>query len=166
MKRALYEKLIAHVNRKAWWHVPPLDPEAYSKRGKFYASTYSEAEFYGRPNDSPERVGIERPLVGDERAISIALATPPQHRGMTLEEIAAHDARWRNAALARGYDSIALMSAQGFSKFRASGKLPRSMELNILNVGLNGGGHAEARNAADERQGHKMSSHLMEGDRK
>jgi hypothetical protein len=134
MKRGkpLLDKLIAHVNSKDWWHVPPQDPEAYSKRGKFYASTYEEAEFYGRPKENPERVRIERPLVGDEQAISKALGIPPQHEGISLEEIAEHDARWRNAALAKGYDSIVLMSPKGFSKFKALGAIPRSIELNIL----------------------------------
>lgn len=129
-----YEKLIVHVNRKNWWHVPPQDSEAYSKRGKFYASTYGEAEFFGRPNDNPEKVRVERPLAGDEQAISKMLRISPQHEEMTLREIAEHDARWRNAALAKGYDSIVLMSPKGFSEFRASGKLPRSMELNILDT--------------------------------
>ncbi len=49
-----------------------------------------------------------------------------------MTEIAEHNARWRNAALAKGYDSIVLMSPKGFSEFRASGKLLRSIELNIL----------------------------------
>ena len=130
------DKLIAHVNRKSWWHVPPQDPEAYSKRGKFYASTYGEAEFYGRPHDSPERVRVERPLVGDERTISKVLSILPQHEGMTLEEIAKHDARWRNAALAKGFDSIVLMAPKAFARFKTDGKLPRSLELNILSVGV------------------------------
>jgi hypothetical protein len=42
MKNAFYEKLIAHVNRKQWWHVPPADPDAYAKRGKFLASSFRE----------------------------------------------------------------------------------------------------------------------------
>jgi hypothetical protein len=50
------QKLVEHINRKNWWHVTPVDPLAYQKRGKFLASTYSDAEFYGRPNDEPEKV--------------------------------------------------------------------------------------------------------------
>jgi hypothetical protein len=45
------QKLVRHINRKAWWHVPPRDPRAYEKRGKFLASSFREAEFYGRPHD-------------------------------------------------------------------------------------------------------------------
>src|SRR6266403_1733768 len=112
MKRALYEKIIAHVNRKKWWHVPPIDPKAYSKRGKFFASSYTEAEFYGRPLDEPERVHIAKPLIGDERTISRVLGIPPQREGMSLEQIAAHDAKWRNAALRKGFDSILLMGPE------------------------------------------------------
>jgi hypothetical protein len=41
MKKALYDRLVAHVNRKNWWHVSPVDPDAYKKRGKFG----SEQEF-------------------------------------------------------------------------------------------------------------------------
>jgi hypothetical protein len=136
MKKAttFREKLIERVNRKAWWHVPPRDPEAYSKRGKFYASTFTMAELYGRPNDHPERVRVERPLVGDEKTISRVLGIPPQHAGMTLEEIAKHDARWRNAALAKRYDSIVLMAPKAFARFRAGGSLPLSLELNALSV--------------------------------
>jgi hypothetical protein len=136
MKKAatFHQKLIERVNRKAWWHVPPRDPEAYSKRGKFYASTFTTAGFYGRPNDDPEDVSVERPLVGDEKTISGALGIPPQHADMTLEEIAEHDASWRSAALAKGYDSIVLMAPKAFARFKAGGRLPLSLELNVLSV--------------------------------
>ena len=131
-KSAHCERLIAFVNRKNWWHVPPVDPKAYSKRGKFLASSFGEAEFYGRPLDDPQKVVVARPLIGDERRISRVLRIPPQYDGMTLKQIAAHDAFWRNAALKRGFDSILLMAPKCFAEFRASGKMPRSLELNIL----------------------------------
>lgn len=134
-ERPVSQRLIAYLKRKQWWHVPPQDPNAYSKRGKFYSATYREAEFYGRPNDSPEKVTVERPLIGDEKTISKVLGIPPQRDAMTLEEIAERDARWRNAALAKGYDSIVLIVPKAFAEFKASGKLPRSIELNILKVG-------------------------------
>lgn len=109
---SVINRIVAHVNGKAWWHVPPQDPMAYSKRGKFFASSFAEAEFYGRPLDDPQRVVIAKPLVGDEQAIAKVLGIPPQHEGMSLEEIAAHDVLWRNAALARGFDSIVLMGTE------------------------------------------------------
>jgi hypothetical protein len=131
-QKSVTERIVAHVNRKAWWHVPPRDPMAYSKRGKFFASSFSEAEFYGRPLDDPQRVVIANPLVGDESAIAKALGIPPQHARMSLEEIAAHDMLWRNGALAKGFDSIVLMTPKAFSHLRTDGKLPRSLELNVL----------------------------------
>jgi hypothetical protein len=132
MKKALNDKIIAHVNRKNWWHVPPVDPAAYEKRGKFFASSFAEAEFYGRPLDEPEKVRVMKPLVGDEKTIARVLGAPPQHEGMSLEQIAAHDALWRNAALAKRFDAIVLMSPQAFAKFKTDGKPPRSLELNVL----------------------------------
>lgn len=132
MNRTVYDKLIAHVNRKQWWHVPPADPEAYAKRGKFFASSFAEAEFWGRPLDETQRVSISKPLVGDEQTIASVLRISPQHDGMTLGEIAAHDAKWRNAALKKGYDAIVLMSPKGFAEWKTAGKIPRSLEVNLL----------------------------------
>lgn len=129
---AQLQRLIAHVNRKHWWHVPPVNPNAYRKRGKFLASSFADAEFYGRPLDEPQKVLIAKPLFGDERTVSKVLRIPPQHDGMTLKQIAARDALWRNAALRKGFDSILLMAPKGFAEFQASGKMPRSLELNIL----------------------------------
>lgn len=128
------EKLVRHINRKYSWHVTPEDPTAYKKRGKFLASTYKDAEFYGRPNDQPEKVEVKSPLVGDEETIAQILRVPPQHAGMTIEQIARHDAKWKRAALAKGYDSIVLLTPESLRKFRSEGKLPRSIELNILEL--------------------------------
>jgi hypothetical protein len=130
-----YQKLIAHVNRKDWWHVPPRDPSAYSKRGKFLASSFREAEFWGRPLDEPQRVSIARPLIGDEETIEKSLLG----RRMSCEDMAMKerwslDAKIKNAALAKGYDSIVLMTPKAFSSFNKIGALPRSMELNILSA--------------------------------
>ncbi len=127
------ERLIAHINRKEWWHVPPREPDAYRKRGKFLASSFRDAEFWGRPLDQPQKVAVNRPLVGDESAIEKNLFG----RRVSREDIAiqkrwALDARMKRAALAKGYDSIVLMTPNAFAQFKASGKLPRSLELNIL----------------------------------
>jgi hypothetical protein len=129
---SVIKEIIAHVNRREWWHVPPHDPMAYRKRGKFFASSFRDAEFYGRPLDTPQHVVIGKPLVGDERAIAKVLGIPPQHEDMSLEEIAAHDVLWRNAALAKGFDSIVLMTPKAFVRLTTDGKLPRSLELNVL----------------------------------
>src|ERR1035441_100482 len=69
MESGPIEKLIARINRKDWWHVPPSDPKAYQKRGMFLASTFREAEFWGRPLDTPIRVKVVKPIIGDEITI-------------------------------------------------------------------------------------------------
>lgn len=135
MRKEFYNKLVAHVNRKNWWHVPPVDPDAYKKRGKFYSASFAAAEFWGRPLDESERVAISKPLVGDEKRIARVLGFPPQREGMTLEQIAAHDAKWRNAALKKGFDAILLMAPKCFAEWKAVGKIPRSLELNVLDGG-------------------------------
>ncbi len=132
-----HQRFISHINRKKWWHVPPRDPEAYRKRGKFYSSSFAEAEFWGRPLDQPERVNICSPLVGDEDTIERKLFGRVVSRGdwpenRMLEKRFALDAKMKQEALKKGFDAIVLMSPKGFSGYRESGKLPRSMELNVL----------------------------------
>jgi hypothetical protein len=135
MNEAFYRKIIGHVNRKVWWHVPPQDSTAYRKRGKFLSSTFKEAEFWGRPLDEPQCVCIERPLVGDEETIEKKLfGKLVSTINITLDERWKLDARIKRAARAGGYDSILLMSRKAFCKFKASGKAPRSLELNVLRV--------------------------------
>jgi hypothetical protein len=130
-----FESLVAHVNRKDWWHVPPRDPSAYTKRGKFLASSFREAEFWGRPLDEPERVAISKPLIGDEEAIEKELfGHRVSSEDITIEERWKLDAKMRRAALRKGYDSLVLMAPKAFAEFQSTGKLPRSMELNVLNL--------------------------------
>lgn len=130
-------KLLALINRKDWWHVPPADPRVYSKRGLFLASTYREAEFWGRPLDRPIHVSIKKPLVGDEHSIEIELLGarseyPGDDHPKLLEWRWSLDEKLKKAAIAKGYDSIALLSPLGYTKFKTDGKLPRSIELNLL----------------------------------
>jgi hypothetical protein len=127
------QRLIAFVNRKLWWHVPPRDPEAYRKRGKFLASSYREAEFWGRPPMDPISVSISNPLIGDEKFIERTLfRCRVSSENFRAEQRWKLDARMKRKALALGYDSILLMAPRGFAEFRSKGKPPRSMELNIL----------------------------------
>lgn len=131
-----YRKIVAHVNRKSWWHVPPVDPNTYRKRGKFLASSFSEAEFWGRPLDEAQRVTVEAPLVGDETTIERRLfGKLVSKEGISIEQRFRLDARMRNAALAKGYDSILLMAPKRFARFKHTGEIPKSLELNILQVG-------------------------------
>jgi hypothetical protein len=121
------------INRRQWWHVPPAEgASAYQKRGKFYTSSFAEAEFYGRPNDAAERVSVANPLVGDEAEIARVLGVPAQTAGMGLKEIAAHDEKWAKAARAQGYDAIAVLTPAGYAEYQQTGKMPRSVELNTL----------------------------------
>jgi hypothetical protein len=131
----LVARLIAHVNRKNWWHVPPRDSDAYRKRGKFLASSFQEAEFWGRPLDEPQKVKIQKPLIGDEDTIEKKLfGRRISANDITMEQRWRLDAKMKRAAETRGYDSIVLMSRKVFAKFRLTGQLPRSIELNIFDV--------------------------------
>lgn len=138
IKKEFLGKLVAHINRKDWWHVPPLDSNAYRKRGKFLASSFAEAELYGRPLDTPQRVTIANPLVGDEPTVCRALfgkvmSVPEPEDRSFLKERLALDARMKRAALDEGYDSIVLLHPTTFAVFKKTGKIPRSIELNVLN---------------------------------
>lgn len=134
-------KLIAHINRKNWWHVRPQDPRAYHKRGKFYSSSFGEAEFWGRPLDTPERVSIQNPVVGDEPSVHTVLFGRPieclddDHPGQVLEWRWKLDARMKRVALAKGYDAIVIVTTSAFKKYRVEGKIPPSIELNVLSPG-------------------------------
>jgi hypothetical protein len=128
-------KLIAHINRKKWWHVPPMDPRAYEKRGKFLASSFREAEFYGRPFNIPERVAIAAPIVGDDRFIETTLigrAESDPNMGVTKR--LALDARLRRAALRKGFDSIVLLTPRDFRALKEAGTIPASIELNVVDL--------------------------------
>jgi hypothetical protein len=133
LRPSLLTKIIRHVNRKDWWHVPPVDPRACTKRGKFLASTYAEAEFWGRPLDEPLKVNVSRPLVGDKATIERTLfGRLVSTEDTSVKDRWALDAKMKAAGLKMGYDSIVLMASGPFGKFKASGKIPRSIELNLL----------------------------------
>ena len=132
--------LIAYVNRKKWWHVTPWEPNAYMHRGKFYASTYREAEFYGRPENKPSRVRVVNPLVGDERTV-LAELFGDQDRlgdlegkdGLALIEVRLRlDAGMKERAEELGYDAIILMTPTSHAEYVRSSRVPRSLELNVF----------------------------------
>jgi hypothetical protein len=137
MKKEFVETMIRHLNRKDWWHCPPSDPRAYDKRGKFLASSFSEAELWGRPLDQPEHVTVSNPLIGDELSIQMELFGHPipernPEGADVLEWRWNLDAKMKRAALAKGYDSIVLLASKAFVAYREHGKIPRSIELNVL----------------------------------
>jgi hypothetical protein len=127
------DKLVDHINKKDWWHVPPTEGErAYTNRGKFLASSFKDAEFYGRPLDEAQHVQIRNPIVGTEAEIAEKLGIPEQHADMSLEEIKEHDQKWAKAARENGYDAIVTVSPRQLATFRETGHIPRNMEVNDL----------------------------------
>jgi len=132
-------KLVAHINRKDWWHCPPTDPSAYEKRGKFLALTFKEAEFWGRRLDRAQRVTITSPLIGDEASIEMELfghriPEPNPDTDDVLDWRWDMDANIKQAALAKGYDSVVLLAPKAFVALKKQGKIPRSIELNLLKL--------------------------------
>lgn len=112
-----------------------MDTRAYEKRGKFLASSFREAEFYGRPHDIPERVAIAAPVVGDDHYIETTLIGRVESApNMSVPKRLALDARLRGAALRKGFDSIVLLTPIGFRQFKNKGRIPRSMELNVVEL--------------------------------
>lgn len=106
---------------------------SYLKRGIFFASSFAEAEFWGRPRDEPQRVTISHPLIGNDATIERNLfGRLVSSKSISMEGRWALDAKLKKVALAKGYDSIVVMTPKAFSAFRTHGKLPRSIELNIL----------------------------------
>src|SRR5260370_211887 len=104
LRESYLHKLIRHVNRKAWWHVPPMDPRAYEKGGKFLAASFREGEFYGRPHDIPERVEIAAPVIGDDRYVEMELIGRVESSpNMSVPKRLALDAKLRRAALRKGF---------------------------------------------------------------
>lgn len=137
MEIGLIEKLVARINRKDWWHVPPSDPRAYEKRGMFLVSPFREAESWGRPLDTPIRVNVRTPIIRDESTIQIELGVvPPKYPGDDSPKLLKWrwelDAGLKNAALEKAYDAIVLLSSSGYAKFLADAKLSLSIELNLL----------------------------------
>lgn len=139
IKKGFVRRMISHINKKDWWHCPPQDPKAYEKRGRFLASSFSEAEFWGRPLDQPQHVTISNPLIGDEASIETELfghrmTEPAADSPRVLEWRWELDAKIKKAALAKGYDAIVLMTPKAFTAHREHDKIPRSIELNVLEL--------------------------------
>ncbi|MFH1024632.1 MAG: hypothetical protein V1809_14720 [Planctomycetota bacterium] len=143
MKSNMRKTLIGKINNSEWWHVPPQDPDAYGKQGKFLASTYLQASFYGRPNDTPERVTIQNPVYGFSEEEIIKKLFPTQQATRLIETIRRPndknwyqirtdaDARFSQRAKVLGYDAIVLMVSTGRNEIKRNRK-PRSIELNLL----------------------------------
>lgn len=138
MKKLLIQK----INQSDWWHVLPRDPNAYKERGKFLASTYLQAEFYGRPIIEPEKVEIKNPifgfseeeilvqLFGKEKALKCLDFVLNEDNNYYQKRIAL-DKEMHDTAKRFGYDSIVLMTKQGKNALQRKRK-PNSIELNLI----------------------------------
>jgi hypothetical protein len=137
IKRVLIDK----INQSKWWHVPPRDPDAYNKRGKFLSSTYQQADFYGRPNNIPEKVFIANPIFGFSEKEIIVKLFPDEYTDFQLNELENEveqyrkridlDAKMFRKAKFLGYDAIVLVTLSGRKDLKRNRK-PRSIELNLL----------------------------------
>ena len=136
------EILIHKINNSDWWHVTPRDPDAYQKRGKFLASTFLRAEFYGRPNDQAEKVKIQNPVFGfSEIEILKQLFGKLLGKSMmqtildedSYESRIDFDAQMYRRAKELGYDAIVLMAPSGKVALQR-GRKPNAIELNIFNI--------------------------------
>lgn len=133
--------LIEKVNKSYWWHVVPTDPNAYEKRGKFFASTYSQASFYGKPMHEPERVSIHNPLCGSSEKEILKELFPTNyeqlHNQVTDEGNGWYkrrinlDSKISRAAKRKRYDSVVLICSNGKKILKKNCK-PGAIELNLL----------------------------------
>ncbi len=146
---AMKDVLVKIINRSTWWHVPPVDVHAYKKRGKFLASSYLQAEFYGRPNNKPEKVNITNPVFGfSEPEILEQLFDKPDvvsalnayHElddsdcddyKIGYEKRIELDAKMFVKAKQLGFDSIVLIAEAGKSAL-AKFRKPNAIELNLI----------------------------------
>lgn len=125
-------KLIAHINKHQWWRTALPSGKAVEARGVFCASSYREAEFYGRPIDMPFRVNLTNPLFGDETCIMQTLGLLVPNQDISTKERFALDAKMMQLAARKGYDSIALVTSIAYKKYLATGTIPRSIELQVF----------------------------------
>ncbi len=143
-KKELRKILIDKINNSYWWHVPPEDPDAYKKRGKYLASTYVQAEFYGRPNIEPERVNITNPVFDFSEDGILKQLFPKKYKKLSLSEDITDgpdyygqrielDRKMCEMARKNGHDAIVLFSPAGKQCLERNRK-PDSMELNLLNI--------------------------------
>lgn len=132
--------LINKINNSSWWHVPPRDFDAYKKRGKFLAPTFTQASFYGRPNDIPEKVTISNPLWADSEITILKTLFPKSYAEKYKSVINCDDnyyqkrivldGQMHSRAKELGYDAIVLLGSTGTKELEKNRK-PRSIELNL-----------------------------------
>ena len=125
-------KLVAYIKAHKWWRTALPSKTAIKARGVFYASSFHEAEFYGRPLDTPFMLEVISPLFGDESHIMEMLELPLPPDNISGKERFALDAEMLKRARGLGYDSIALMTPAGYWDYLVKGKIPRSIEIQVF----------------------------------
>ena len=136
--------LIEKINKSVWWHITPQDAHAYKKRGKFLASTYNQALFYGKPDMDPERVLIKNPLWSDSELTILKVLFPEDYikKYETVTNVNVVDGNdyyqkrveldslMYKKAKKLGFDAIVLLGSTGIQELKKNRK-PRSIELNL-----------------------------------
>src|ERR1700688_1750703 len=74
---SVINRIVAHVNRKAWWHVPSQDPMAYSKRGQILRIEFCRG---GVLWPTARLWNVED--VFEERPVKAVLWAPPHDEGL------------------------------------------------------------------------------------
>lgn len=132
--------LINKINQSFWWHVAPKDLTAYKKRGKFFASTYKQAEFYGRPNNIPDRIKISNPMCETSEINILKTLFPTNYKKLYnfviddcknwYERRIKLDSKIYQKAKNMGYDAIVLLGSNA-NKYLMKNRKPHSIELNL-----------------------------------
>lgn len=140
MKIKTKKVLINKINQSLWWHVTPKDLTAYRKRGKFFASTYKQAEFYGRPNNMPEKIKISNPVCGISEINVLKVLFPMDYKNLYASVINDRkdwykwrinlDSKMHRKAKDMGYDAIILLGSNA-NKYLMKNRKSHSIELNL-----------------------------------
>lgn len=124
------------INKRVWWRTVIVDRDAISERGLFLASSFRDAEFYGRPRDKKFRVKIEKPLIGTSEIIEKKLFGEKKFdwEKINISEIMATEKRIKKVAEKLGYDSIAyFLSKKEYQNYQVNGRMPVHIELTVFN---------------------------------
>lgn len=119
------------INQREWWRTW-VNKEALQERGLFLVSSFRYAEFYGRPLNNPFKVDLKNPLIGDEAFVMDFLGLSVPHEDMSGKEILEMEAKKMSAGIAKGFDSIVIISPNEFKKLKESGRLPNGYELQVF----------------------------------
>jgi len=135
-------KWIEYINGKCWWHVTPeAAPACYEERGRFYEATFRDSEFYGRPNDIPDRVTVSNPLIGDDDETHMILFGHGPAESRDYQDLCRREALRKQRAVAMGFDSIVVPYRASLRRFLETGRFPRKIELCLLDLSLSRKAH-------------------------